>query len=458
LAKAGFPNLHLKWQAKTNPGFKNPYCELQPTGRIQIGQNAAGLIVGKDPNTSSASVNTPENSATPFWNQNIPLQYNDDVFISWPKYTTYQLACCEGDTKQASGNFLAIGCATSNTFVPISAKFNITEAKPREPCEVPLASIIESLKNNQHTFITEEGMDSWFTTKDMEDYISYGSEVSNWPLITPKNGKLGSGTDGDLLFLMSQFQASTTINNIDGLKIFSEAGLGAIKDIQKFNSGHQPTLLSMIFVPSDELEKIMGNDNPQGHAVIALKTEEIIANQKYKLTILDPGMGEDGPTQLGVRDIYCRGQSVSAYNKTYFGVVCEYAPGFLGMPMFLDLTTPLAVNFTSYCRQHSESKFCKERQSNLSLWLENNYPHVPNMEGYLSNQIGVCRGWSELVLRLAYLGDFVGTDYHPDDGKYVGTDCDANHYPITPAKSTQTDSTNWLANVWSVWQGLIRQQ
>jgi hypothetical protein len=64
------------------------------------------------------------------------------------------------------------------------------------------------------------------------------------------------------------------------------------------------------------------------------------------------------------------------------------------------------------------------------------------------------------MLEVAYLGDFVGTDYHPDDGKYVGIDCDENHYPtnkddksnllnnfLQKFKRSSIDSDFWLANL-----------
>ena len=81
------------------------------------------------------------------------------------------------------------------------------------------------------------------------------------------------------------------------------------------------------------------------------------------------------------------------------------------------------------CQSNSNLHLCLDTPAKRLL---DNIPNIKNGEGD-DDHGGYCRAYSDFIERVAYLGDFVGTDYHPNDGKYVGVDCDANHYPL-PAK------------------------
>ncbi|MCX6712342.1 MAG: hypothetical protein NT041_01470 [Candidatus Vogelbacteria bacterium] len=209
--------------------------------------------------------------------------------------------------------------------------------------------------------------------------------------------------------------------------------------------------------------RIIGNrgDIPSAHSVILVGlsgSEE----QGYKFDIVDPNI----PDKITYLE-NCRYSklSITYDHKTdeYFGLGCspldivvypKAGPVFI---RYIDDKGSSAIRASvhkNFCNQSGNNNY-RDLCSRVKItdWLKNNLTKFENLPA----GGGTCEAWSKFYLDMAYLGDFVGTDFSPGDGKFVSADgsagCDMNHYP--PAKkSVWLDSANWLGNVFSAWTKL----
>jgi hypothetical protein len=194
-----------------------------------------------------------------------------------------------------------------------------------------------------------------------------------------------------------------------------------------------------------------------GHAVIGLGLANesswstttsgiVLSGKKYDIKILDP----NGPK---VKTFVCKTYDPNPLIPDLDeGFNCSPAyPTRVGNKFFyirvlkskVDQTNSLWGLRDGYCETNPPNDFC---QRDLPGYMESNYPEIDN--GLEEFENGCCAGWSDVVLKVGYLGQFTSKDFHPNDGNVVGKGCDANHYPS--GKSAQAGSTFWLANLWSV--------
>jgi hypothetical protein len=180
--------------------------------------------------------------------------------------------------------------------------------------------------------------------------------------------------------------------------------LRAVTLIKRITDNNQPTFISVQqLVPPD------GNKFPAGHSMIALRVSDTTQNfeTRYQIKFLDP----NGPT---VMTMDCKISKKDVFNpadlttKPETGMYCLHPSLGLVAPYVRDvdieLIEKLRTLFYNRCKL-SQANFCKEHR-NLSKWLETNYPIIDNNDPRFGK--GVCAGWSEFVLKIAYLADFVG--------------------------------------------------
>jgi hypothetical protein len=95
-------------------------------------------------------------------------------------------------------------------------------------------------------------------------------------------------------------------------------------------------------------------------------------------------------------------------------------------------------------------------------WLKDNYIVLGDLDGLRAEYL---YGVFKFNILVAYLGDFVGHDYHPNVINLIGQDCDENHWPLymqknliksKTLKSSQLGSLNWLAKAWTAWGNLLK--
>jgi hypothetical protein len=137
------------------------------------------------------------------------------------------------------------------------------------------------------------------------------------------------------------------------------------------------------------------NNIIKGHETIVLEITSLDTNGGYRMEILDPN-GPRLDTFICKKTI-CGGHS-------FYGCSSPNYPGNFFVPIDSKDVSTLVASLNSFCRSNSQSKFCKDRYSNTSLWLKNNYPLIDNPAG--STERGSCFGWSDFILKVTYLGEF----------------------------------------------------
>ena len=178
----------------------------------------------------------------------------------------------------------------------------------------------------------------------------------------------------------------------------------AIKQAKRITDTNQPALFSIrTLSPARD-----------GHSIIALGIKDISDNfeERYSIHFLDP----IGPTAM---DMDCKVSKQTVAIKYTDGTTKEEKIksmyclhpliGFVEPKLSkqdIDITESLRTAKSNFCQTHSTHALCKKRQ-NISYWLEFNYPfNISNTRPEFGR--GVCRGWTEFVLKVAYLGNFIG--------------------------------------------------
>ena len=380
-------SINLNWEIE---GIASPFCAV--TCSRDDGKSCQGALGKKDGlfNSSIASL------------ADLNFSASDQVgTLKSSVGDIYQTRCCS--RKDNPGLFSMCQDASAGGLTRYANKVKVVGC---QSCEIPLDTVIDNLNKSQRAIITEKDFSDWGTS-DAFDRI-------NWPTNDENNG-LGSGDEQDIRHIMGFLQCVSGFANITSHDpgIFSLA-LSDTKKIIDGNGGGNPTPL--VFKLTDSSYQITGGN----HAVIALSITGGDSSNPYTVKILD----SDGPA---TRTLTCRPVSIRRNDATYMTITrCEGYPGF----SYAIAISPTAsnINFNLDTVGLIKSKI----RSNPSQWLEQgNYPNITNFcsASCPAGKMGVCSGWVGLVLKIAYLGDFVGYDFHPNDGKIVGKDCDANHYP-----------------------------
>lgn len=298
-----------------------------------------------------------------------------------------------------------------------------------------MASIVDSLEKNQITTITEKDFRSWATADDADNSV--------------KSGGAGSGDIEDLKNYIIANQAVVGCHSVSTYDDWKNlvSPLEKIIPSPKFPKKQDAIQLLLMLYKKSPPPWNPSSNFDGNHSVIATYISEDI-NGVVRIDYLDPNGPSNG------RSIYCnRGSDNVPYPLSF----C-YLPDY---DEFVAIVIPQdylqnQLNLSSVWNNAVSSNFCKDPnhrdycQRNINQWIQNNYPKIDN-NAFPGG--GKCSGWTDFVLKVAYLGDFVGEDYHPGDGKFVGVACDTSHHKITQ-KSAGLNPVNWLGNVFSVWSKL----
>ncbi|MBI2482425.1 MAG: hypothetical protein HYV76_02615 [Candidatus Vogelbacteria bacterium] len=265
------------------------------------------------------------------------------------------------------------------------ATSNQEETPPSTTCnETTFESILSGLDNKVITSISEKSFREWAST-DNKDHCGYDYESQS----CTSKPNLVSGDKTDVMAGMARLQCEYIINNSsqenDGLVAFE----GVLKKIKSYTDKRLPIGVQLYIFDIG------------GHEVIALDVKDLKGNgSKYMVTILD----SNGPK---IKNLIC--ERKREYNNN---LACDYdGSKSILMKVETKLMDDLVKTRTRYCRSNSTAKFCTDRQ-NLTSWLRGNYPEIDNT-GVTGSEEGMCLGWSQFVLKTAYLGDFTGECHAP---------------------------------------------
>lgn len=407
----------LEWDL--NKSYNRPYCTL----RCNKASSSCSSIFRKDENgiaTNQYPYNTVET-----WLKNFNLKPTDDIIIKKGTFglaegNTYTVRCCEVSDQ---ATMLSICKDNPSTISP-----KMTIVGPAGRCERPFSAIIDDLNNMRHTIITEESFRDWTDADPRDNVINKDPNVIF-------NAHFGSGDSYDIKAAMSQIQTSCGSFSPSDLSL-TNVGLNAVLATKRVTDTNQPLTMELFML-----------NNNIGHQVIALDVSDE-GYGRYNITVLDPSyLGIFSVIKCGTRNITMPSTGMSAV-----GLVCDYDDGYghtdtvVPIRVSNSFVESLRVSFGEYCRNHSVSDFCQERQ-NMSRWLKGHYPNFGNFITIQSPE-GNCAGWSHFMLSVAYLGEFTNKDWHPDDGCGVGYACDANRNSIDePQITSALPTTSWLANL-----------
>ncbi|MCX6718238.1 MAG: hypothetical protein NTY81_01360 [Candidatus Staskawiczbacteria bacterium] len=366
----------------------------------------------------------------------IPLKVKDDVWVPAPTGQTnsediYQIDCWDKYW------YLDKSISTKSTN-PANEQFGPEkDVKLVESCEVPFASIAKDLNHNILTDITENSFRDW-ASDDTEDSNSIFDPV------TRKTNPFGSGDKTDIIrgIIYNQCTTACPIPPSDITWKTAISDLEKIIPSTKYPNKKDAEQLSLVFHDANIPYNHTGN-----HSVIATFVTDP-GDGTATITYLDP----NGPTNNLF--IYC-GRKTDNIPADHTDKWCFSPKGNKFVNPFVDtVDAQQQANLSSarnnfinsnqnFCSDPKHSDYCKR---DINQWIRTNYPDINNFSVTNLDLGGCCKGWTDFVMRVAYLGDFVGYDYHPNDGKYVNQDCDANHYPL-PTKSAFLDSTNFLGSI-----------
>ena len=420
----------LKWKITPN-GSGTQFCGL---GCQRTDGDSCSSYLFKDNNNFGTAAGS------------IKFFPKDNVEINDPSLKNgniYQVSCCAPkDSSRREGDFLnhIVDICQNNTLSQ-SQKMEITDAVP---CEVPWSDIIYNLGSSKVAHITEDNFSSWAVSDDLDNSTK---------------SRYGSGDKNDIINQLINIQScSSPLPGLD----FSDPQIVDDELVmlqQSLQKGH-PFYLT-----------IRPTDYPNtyySHAVIALKILSWVVKNESKTsnTIVDFTMEIMDPNGQKVKTLKC---SRAFYNNMSQNIICEGDfVTMTGEPMpkvnlfvLSDRIRTVDVYSNSrreYCSSNgAPSDFCSR---DIAQYIKDNYPPIDN---YFPSckQSGCCAGLTNFVLQVAYLGDFVGYDYHPKDGKIIKNNCndssccDLNHHP-SQRSIAKNNGNNWLASIQTAWQNFVK--
>ncbi len=317
------------------------------------------------------------------------------------------------------------------------------------PCEVPFKAdfFVNSFPASLTVFqITEKDAEGW-SQNDSADHVGFDCQ-SGGNFSTSQNGT-GSGDRADIAKMISCQQTCSAGTSA----LLDSHADGIIDMMQKSFKNGDPLLLAIIGNMRNYPQ--IDPNSESRHALVAYDMQ--VGSQVVRIDVIDPNVNANSTSGKHFNHVDCNRLGSSGIGDCHnypFGTA-YMDPFHIQFPQYVRLSdwsavligTNLKDIHDNFCQQqgHSNLHVCQgtaiSRLLNGGI-LDLNNPLTVKGEGS-------CFSWATLEMDLAYLGDFVGTDFHPDDGKIVDTDCDANHYPIT--KSAWLNPTNWLGNVFSAW-------
>lgn len=437
--------------------YNRPYCTLS----CNKTSGSCSSIFRKDENgvaTNSYPYNTIET-----WLKNFNLKPADDIIIKKGTYglqegTVYTVRCCE-----VSDEATILRICKDN---PITVSPKMTIVGPAARCERPFSAIMADLQNMRHTIITEESFRDW-ASKDERDTVSTSTQY----LPSAKGSGDIENIKEEMDNLHYDYANEISIENFGSSVYVTKVAVSKIKELT--DKGFPVVIGYYRFaekgtdelIPPQDVFDSLNLDNFQeilnllglqwllgGHSVVALNVEEIPFTSRRLITVLDskepsieildcaPAIfnvySSSGPSEQ-VEIYLCENQGPRFEGKEFFYLT-------IGKQDILK-AQQLINSYETFCAQNQQSSFCLSRKEGVNRWLEQNYPSLKN-EGTTSSPMGICYGWNQFVISIAYLGEFTGFDWHPDDGNGIGYACDANRN-IVDEHPISTKSSSWLANL-----------
>jgi hypothetical protein len=349
------------------------------------------------------------------------------------------------------GHKYQVSCSQSDPL--LSKSSNELEVVGCQSCEIPYQQEADLLQSGKPSHITEVNPKNWLKDED-RDFTGLHAG--------------GSGDARDVFGFMTTTQCDymqhCVLQNGScpppqpvyfNSEIFYKDMLGnewskLITDAkQRVNTEGYPTLMS--------IRSLNWQVKVSGSRIIRTSHSVILVgisgsdSQGYDFDIVDPNV-PDKVTSLND----CRSADIrityDGQTSTDSGLACSPLSYWsTAGPVFIR-----EINLAdSYTRAKAYADFCNNAQNSanykelcgrdkLTDWLKGNLADLVNV-GSEASPGGTCFGWADFYLRMTYLSDFVGKDFHSDDGTMVGRDCDANHYPM--GKSALAPTSRQLASV-----------
>ncbi len=328
------------------------------------------------------------------------------------------------------------------------------------PCEVSYSSIKQNILAGQPTHITEENLNGYSQTDD-KDYAG------------PNGDGPGSGDKRNIVSIMTDTQCemrACLYNKIGGKNtcpkpvyfnssITTQAIPQAEREnlsyiIGEINKGYPMTIT---FASVEWPVKILNNTIIKtSHSCILVGAEQSIGDV-YSFELIDPNVPSEVTYLRNCRYSVMR-TTTSGLDGYNYGLACDsptYEADGQVLIIRFDFQTDLAVKWLGFCDASNSSDFPDLCGRKPTEWLKNNLVSLGNF-----GEAGNCFGWTSFYMNMVYLGDFSGTDYHPDDGKFVDKDCGRNYHSLTKSSPTPaqtvtkssswlTRSRDWVTNSWS---------
>jgi hypothetical protein len=401
--------IRLKWNIVPS-GSGAQFCALGCTK--SNGTSCTGAMF-KDNNGFSTS--TPGSKLFP----------KDDIKINDQSLSvgnTYQTFCCAlKDPSQRTGGFLdrLVDFCQTDT-LKLSQKMLIIRA--RACFENSFTAIVSSLNSFQPTTITEVNFKKWADTQPLDDASNGGSGESS----DLKDAMIGSQCTG-----IANFS-----NRFDGL-----SNANTVLTYLKNNTASKNAVPLVILVdPTDKTKP------RYSHLLIFLGITSHNADySELAVKLLDSQLPSSSQAP-GYKNLSCA-KSVREYGLTsdreglhwvktpgifHPYMVCSYDDG---EAFLLDPTTLTDFNLAKLNANAVRKKTAEYLSSS------DNFPPIKNFLGIGGPfDAGICAGWTDFVLKVAYLGNFVGKDCHPD-----GT-----------LSQIEKKQNSWLANAWSAWYNIFK--
>lgn len=265
--------------------------------------------------------------------------------------------------------------------------FDYVDIVSPQRCEVGFANIISNLNGSYLSFITEDGFSEW-------DDVSQSARVG----VFITDAYDASGGKNDIADSMAHSQHCYLIDASAGLIEIEDIGNPYLDSVKESTDRGLAVHFTFAIVS--------GPQAGQGHAVIALDVQKSGFFEKtYVVKALDP----NGPSLIDLTFTKANEPITLPIpgEEPFVGRVhiAQYAGGSV-LPFSVDTNSYSLPSDTAYCRTslNPNQEYCSRIPAD---WLAaGNYPDIDNFAS--GSSAGVCKGWSNFVLAVAYNGVFVG--------------------------------------------------
>jgi len=389
-------SINLNWEIE---GIANSYCRVSCSR--EDSSSCSGAFGKKDGlfNNSFTSI------------ADFNFKASDQVGTLSSKIgDTYQVACCE---RRDSPTILNMCKSSSERGISKSSyKVKVVDS---QSCEVSWGGTWDGLSKNKIRTITEKDLKGWFSVDDQD-----GTRFS----------VLGSGDQTDIKNAIEKIQSCNASVVNDASQINPTA---VILTLRERLGKYKPTRLGAMLI--DDKNNYLYN-----HALLALSTSASSNSPAgpFSVNVYDSNLGAtaDLSCQISAVQINVNGQKINFNSAVSCQSTNSWAAGY---------SKAILIKGDLYGADIECSENYRARPQ-PTTWISENINGLDNWASG-TNPKGVCLGITDFVTRVACYGDFVGTDYHPNDGKIVGRDCDANHYPLPGATALNSDNSRQLANL-----------